>query len=148
MHTSLQGQQEIEIDILKNEVSNKVWLIYRDGHWIWSGNDLPLSSVIIMIIILSRGLIQLARTTLRTRYLPVKASSEHCCLLKGLCQTSPLPTPLVFFPQAWATHPLLRQSLGYPAVPTKMARPLHFWTPGWPGARLCLVPGENLVATF
>ena len=84
----------------------------------------------------------------RTRYLPVRASSEHCYLLKGLCQNSPLPTPLVFSPQAWATHPLLRQSLGYPAVPTKMARPLHFWTPGWPGARLCLVPGKNLVATF
>ena len=35
----------------------------------------------------------------RTRYLPVKASSEHCCLLKGLCQNSPLPTPLVLTPR-------------------------------------------------
>ena len=61
---------------------------------------LPLSSAIIMIIILSRGLIQLARyrANLRPRYSPVKASTEHCCLLKGLCQNSPLPTPLVLTP--------------------------------------------------
>ena len=32
------------------------------------------------------------------RYSPVKASTEHCCLLKGLCQNSPLPTPLVLTP--------------------------------------------------
>lgn len=29
-----------------------------------------------------------------TRYLPVKASSQHCYLLKGLCQNWPFPTPL------------------------------------------------------
>ena len=40
---------------------------------------------------------------LRTRYLPVKASSEHCCLLKGLCQNSPLPTPLILAP--WPDPP-------------------------------------------
>ena len=33
---------------------------------------------------------------IRTRYLPVKASTEHCCLLEGLCQNSPLPSPLHF----------------------------------------------------
>ena len=37
MQTSLQGQQEIKIDILKEELSNKSWLIYWDGHWIWTG---------------------------------------------------------------------------------------------------------------
>ena len=51
----------------------------------------------INIIILSRGLIHLSGwDKLRIRYLPVKASSEHCCLMKGLCQNSPLilaPTP-------------------------------------------------------
>ena len=34
----------------------------------------------------------------RTRYLPVKASSEHCLSLKELCQHSPLPAPLVLPP--------------------------------------------------
>ena len=57
---------------------------------------LPLSSALIMIIILSRGLIQLARA----RYSPFKACTEHCCLLKGLCQNSPLPTPLVLTPRS------------------------------------------------
>ena len=37
MQTSLQGQQEIKIDILKEELSNKSWLIYWDGNWIWTG---------------------------------------------------------------------------------------------------------------
>ena len=46
----------------------------------------------------------------------------------------PPPYPTSFAPQVWSTHPLLRQSLGYPAVPTKTARPLIFWTPHWPGA--------------
>ena len=26
-----------EINILKRKLSNKAWLIYRDGHWIWIG---------------------------------------------------------------------------------------------------------------
>ena len=71
-----------------------------------------------------------------TMYLPVKASSRCCCLLKGLCQNSPLPTPLVFpsLPEAWSTHPLLRQSLGYLALLTKMASLLLFWTLPVPGA--------------
>ena len=58
---------------------------------------LPLSSAIFMIIILSRGLVQLARA--KPMYSPVKASTEHCSLLKGLCQNSPLPTPLVLTPR-------------------------------------------------
>ena len=36
---------------------------------------------------------------LRTRYLPVKAYTEHFCLLKELSQNSPLPTPLVLTPR-------------------------------------------------
>ena len=32
-----QGQQEIKIDILKKELSDKDWLILRDGHWTWFG---------------------------------------------------------------------------------------------------------------
>ena len=35
----------------------------------------------------------------RTMYLPVKAFSKHCSLLKGLCQNSPLSTPLVLPPR-------------------------------------------------
>ena len=37
MHTSLQGQQEKKIDILEKELTNKDWLMYRDGLWIWTG---------------------------------------------------------------------------------------------------------------
>ena len=36
----------------------------------------------------------------RSRHFPVKASSKHCCLLKGLCQNRPLPTPLVLPPRS------------------------------------------------
>ena len=32
MHVSLQEQPDIYMDILKKELSNKSWLIYRDGH--------------------------------------------------------------------------------------------------------------------
>ena len=86
---------------------------------------------------------------LRPRYSPVKACTEHCCLLKGLCQNSPLPTPLVLTPRPDPpTHPLLGQSLGYQAVPTKTSSALHFWAPDWPGAELRPAPGENPVATF
>ena len=52
-----------------------------------------------------------------------------------------LPYPTSFDPRAWSTHPLLGQSLGYPAVPTKTARPLLFlgtglaWSRGSLGAR-------------
>ena len=49
-----------------------------------------------------------------TSYLPAKASSKYCSLLKGLCQISALPT-----------HPVKRHSLDYPPVPTKSACPLR-----------------------
>ena len=102
--------------------------------------NMKIKTKAINIIILSRGLIHLGGYgKLKARYLPVKDSSEHFCLLKGLCQNSPFPTPLYFDPQAWSTHPLLGQSLGYPAKPTKTARPLifgHFF-----GHWIGLVPG-------
>ena len=66
-----------------------------------------------------------------TRYLPVKASSKHCSLLKDFCQNRP------------PTHPLLGLSLGYLPAPTKTASLLNFWRPNWLPA-----PGENLFATF
>ena len=81
----------------------------------------------------------------QTRCLPVKASSDHCW---GCVKVALLPTLIVLPLQAWSTHPVLGQSLGYPAVPTKTASPLRFWTPHWPGAGLRPVPGENLEATF
>ena len=65
-----------------------------------------------------------------TRDLPVKASSKHCSLLKGLCQNRP------------PTHPLLGLYLAYLPVPTKTASLLNFWRPNWLPA-----PGENLLAT-
>ena len=37
MHTLLQGQQEKKIDILEKELTNKAWLIYGNGLWIWTG---------------------------------------------------------------------------------------------------------------
>ena len=39
--------------------------------------------------------------------MPVKASSEQCCLLKGLCQNSPLLTPLVLPPHPPRPDPSL-----------------------------------------
>ena len=52
--------------------------------------NIKIETKAINIIILSGGLIQLTGLSkLRTKYLPVKASSEHCCLLKGLCQNTP-----------------------------------------------------------
>ena len=58
---------------------------------------LPLSSAIIMIIIQRPDSADEGK--LRPRYSQVKACTEHCCLLKGLCQNSPLPTPLVLNPR-------------------------------------------------
>ena len=70
----------------------------------------------------------------KKKVLPVNACSKHCCLLKGLCQKSPLPTPLVLTSRPDPpTHPLLGHFLGYPAVPTKTASPLHFWRLYWSG---------------
>ena len=60
----------------------------------------------------------------------------------------PPPYPTSFDTQASFTHPLLGQSLGYPAVLAKMESPLLFWTLDWPCAGLCPAPGKNLVATY
>ena len=97
---------------------------------------LPLSSVIVIIIIDSRGLIELVWAKCKA-----KASSYHCW---GCVKVAPLPTLIVLPLQAWSTHPVLGQSLGYPAVQTKTASPLRFLTPHWPGAGLRPV----LEATF
>ena len=44
----------------------------------------------------------------RTRYLPVKASSKHCSLQwRGCAKIAPSLSHL-FCPQAWSTHPVLR----------------------------------------
>ena len=86
---------------------------------------------------------------LRTRYLPFKASTEHCRLLKGLCQNSPLPTPLVLTPRPDPpTHFYGSPSAIQLYRPRLQAPWLLFWTPDWPGAWLRQAPGENLVATF
>ena len=53
---------------------------------------------------------------LRTRQLPVEASTEHCCFTQGVVSKQPPSYPTSFDPQASSTHPLLEQSLGYPAV--------------------------------
>ena len=37
LSTSKAALDDIKIVILKKELSNKSWLIYRDGNWIWSG---------------------------------------------------------------------------------------------------------------
>ena len=37
LSTSKAALDDIKIVILKNELSSKCWLIYRDGNWIWSG---------------------------------------------------------------------------------------------------------------
>ena len=71
---------------------------------------------------------------LRTRQLPVEASTEHCCFTQGVVSKQPPSYPTSFDPQASSTHPLLEQSLGYPAVPTKKSIPLLFSTLDWPGA--------------
>ena len=104
---------------------------------------LPLSSTIIMIIILSRGLIQLARALIKTKVLASQSLRWTLLFTGGVVSKQPPPCPTSFDPKAWSTHPLLGQSLGYPAVPTKTASPLHFWAPGWPGAGLRPAPGEN-----
>ena len=77
-----------------------------------------------------------------------------CPKFWGAAAPSPPParTPMPPYPtnfglQACSTHPLLGQSLGYPAKPTKTASPLLFWTPDWPSDGLCPAPGKNLVTS-
>ena len=103
---------------------------------------LSLSFAIIMIIILSRVLIQLART----RYLPVKAASEHCCLLKGLCNNSPPPYPTSFAHKTWS--PPVKAVSGLSSCTDQDSKPPNFLdtAPAWIGRSPA--PGENLVAMF
>ena len=54
-----------------------------------------------------------------------------CSPLAPPARTPMPPYPTNFGLQACSTHPLLGQSLGYPAKPTKTASPLLFWTPDW-----------------
>ena len=71
--------------------------IFKAGQCV---QNIKIETKAINIIILSRGLIQLSGWgKLRIRYLPVKASSEHCCLMKGFSQNSPLPTPQILIPR-------------------------------------------------
>ena len=97
----------------------------------------PMSSAIIMIIILSRGLMQLARANLpQAKVLASQSLYWTLLLTEGVVSKQPPPYPTSLDPQAWSTHPLLGQPLGYPTVPTKTASSLLFWTPDWPGAGL------------
>ena len=72
------------------------------------------------MITVSRGLIELARVKEK------KGSSRETLLhTERVVSNSPLLSPLVLLPppppdQAWSTHSLLGQSLGYPAMPTKI----------------------------
>ena len=71
-----------------------------------------------MIITVRRGLIELARAKEKQG-----SSRETLPHTERVVSNSPLLSPLVLSPppgQAWSTHSLLRQSLDYPAMPTKI----------------------------
>ena len=76
----------------------------------------------------------------RTTYVPVKASTEHCCLVKGLCQNSPLPTPL-FFPPGLIHPPTVRAVPGPSSCTDQDGKPRTLlditlgWSRATPGAR-------------
>lgn len=38
MQTSRKARNK-DLNILKKELSNKAWLIYKDGHFIWTGQE-------------------------------------------------------------------------------------------------------------
>ena len=90
---------------------------------------LPLSSAVIMIIISAE-----ARCSwlgqIKTKVLASQSLHWTLLLTEGVVSKQPPPYPTSFDPKAWSTHPLLGQSLGYPAVLTKTSSPLHFWAPG------------------
>ena len=81
----------------------------------------------------------------RTRYLPVKASSEHCCLLKGLCQNSPFLPHQFFLP--CLIYPL---TVSHWTIQLYRPRPQASYFFGHrTGLEPGCAPGENrLVATF
>ena len=73
-----------------------------------------------MIITVSGGLIELARAKEKQG-----SSRETLLHTERVVSNSLLLSPLVLLPsprpgQAWSTHSLLGQSLGYPAMPTKI----------------------------
>ena len=77
----------------------------------------------------------------QTRYLPVKAFSEHCCLLKGLCQNSSPPHPTFFAPQGLIHSPSVRAVPGLSSCTDQDGEPPTFldtalaWSRAAPGAR-------------
>ena len=104
-----------------------------------------------MIITVSRGLIELARAKEKQG-----SSRETLLHTERVVSNSLLLSPLVLLPsprpgQAWSTHSLLGQSLGYPAMRpryTPRLSHLNVWRPHWPGVGLSPALGENLVVTF
>ena len=72
---------------------------------------LSLSSAIIMIIILSRGLIQLARANKEQGTCQSKPLLITAAYWRGCVKTAPCYL-LSFDSQAWSAHPLLGQSVG------------------------------------
>ena len=97
-----------------------------------------------MIITVSGGLIELARAKEKQG-----SSRETLLHTERVVSDSPLLSPLVLLPppppgQAWSTHSLLGQSLGYPAMPTKIHAKIKppqclettlAWSRAEPGAR-------------
>ena len=67
---------------------------------------------------------------IKTKVLASERLHWTLLLTEGVVSKQPPPKPTSFDPKAWTTHPLLGQSLGYPAVPTKTPSPLLFWTLG------------------
>ena len=103
----------------------------QDNGWL---SRLPQSSAIVLIIILSRGLIQPARANKKKVFFS-RGLFRTLLVTEGVVSKQSPSYPPSFDPQAWSTHPQLRQTLGYPAVPTKTASPLQF------GHRTGLEPG-------
>ena len=102
---------------------------------------LPLNSAVIMIIIVSRSQIQMARAKLE----------------QGTCQSKPLVlTPLFCVKIApslphWSYPPPPRQGLIHPPTVREVPAAINCTnqgTPHWPGAGLRPGPDENLVALF
>ena len=92
-----------------------------------------------MIITVSRGLIELARAKEKQG-----SSRETLLHTERVVSNSPLLSPLVLLPPPPPTHSLLGQSLGYPAMPTKIHAKIKppqclettlAWSRAEPGAR-------------
>ena len=94
-----------------------------------------------MIITVSRGLIELARAKEKQGYVLAVKTLLHT---ERVVSNSPLLSPLVLLPPLPPTHSLLGQSLGYPAMPTKIHAKIKppqclettlAWSRAEPGAR-------------